>query len=207
MIASPTNSVETVITPDFGPRNRLTVFFRFIIVIPFIFLASMLSGSSLSDSNGNDWMMSGGSALLFGLVIVILFSATYPVWILTFIHGLQAFEVKIGVYGLLLRDELPSLDDRPYAQVLYPDIEGGRKINRFLPLVKWFLAIPHYIVLFFTGIGVFVVTALAWFAILFTGKYPQSFAPYVIGWLKYYNRVIGYAFALVTDEYPQFRLA
>lgn len=207
MIASPSNSVETIVEPDFGPRNRLTVFFRFLLAIPFVILASMLGGNSFSDSSGDGWMLSGGSALLFGVAIVIVFSATYPVWILSFIHGLQAFELKVGVYALLLRDEMPSLDDRPYAQVLYPDIEGGAKLNRFMPLVKWFLAIPHYIVLFFTGIGVFFVTVLAWIAILFTGKYPQGFAPFVIGWLKYYNRVVGYAFALVTDQYPQFRLA
>lgn len=206
MIASPTTSVESVITPDFGPRRRATVFFRPILIVPIVILVSLLSGNSLFSWDENNDGMSAGSGLLFGLVLVILFTKSYPNWLLTFIHGLQSFEIRIGAYALLLRDEYPSVHDREYAYVLYPDIEGGAKLNRGLPLVKWFLAIPHYIVLFFTGIGVFFVTVLAWFAIIFTGKYPQGFAPFVVGWLKYYNRVIGYAFALVTDDYPQFRL-
>lgn len=207
MIASPTNSVESVITPDFGPRNRATVFFRPLLLIPIVILASLLSGNSLFSWDENGDMGSAGSGLLLALVLIILFTKTYPQWLLTFIHGLQSFELKIGAYALLLRDEYPSLQDREYSYVLYPDIDGGAKLNRGLPLVKWFLAIPHYVVLFFTGIGVLVVTILAWFAIIFTGKYPQGFAPFVMGWLKYYNRVLGYAFALVTDEYPKFRLA
>lgn len=206
MISSPTASVESVITPDFGPRRRATVFFRPLLILPIVVLASLLSGNSLFSWDRNGDAMSAGSGLLLALVLIIVFTHSYPSWLLTFIHGLQSLELKIGTYALLLRDEYPSLHDREYAYVLYPDIDGGAKLNRGLPLVKWFLAIPHYIVLFATGIAVLAVTIVAWFAILFTGKYPQGLAPFAIGWLKYYNRVIGYAFALVTDEYPKFRL-
>ena len=206
MVSSPTAAVESVITPDFGPRNRVKVFFRPLLLIPIVILASLLSGNAFSwDDNGDS--MNSGSGLFLALILIILFTKKYPNWLMTFVHGLQSLELKIGVYGLLLRDEYPSLDEREYAYVLYPDIEGGAKLRNGLAGVKWFLAIPHYIVLFFTGLGVLVVTILAWFAVIFTGKYPQGFAPFVIGWLKYYNRVLGYAFALVSDEYPKFRLA
>jgi hypothetical protein len=211
MVASSTPFVEIAVTPDFGPRKRLSVFFRGIVLIPFLVLVTVLSGSSLISIRENEmgeWDDGSGmgSALWFGLVLVILFSASYPKWILTFMHGLQSFAVQIGAFGLLLRDELPAVEYREYAQVLYPDIEEGRKLNRFLPLVKWLLALPHYLWLFITFIGVFIVTLLAWFSILFTGRYPQGNASFVIGWLAYYQRVIGYAFTLVTDKYPSFSL-
>lgn len=200
MVASPTNSVEITVDADLGPRKRLSVFFRPLLLLPVVILLSLLGGSSLSDDS------SWGSTVFLALALIVIFTGTYPTWLLTFIHGLQAFELKIGAYALLLRDEYPSLADRPFAQVLYPNIEGGARLKRFMPLVKWFLAIPHYVVLLLTGIAVFLLTVLAWFSILFTGRYPTSFLPFVVGWLKYYNRVVGYAFTLVTDQYPQFRL-
>ena len=73
--------------------------------------------------------------------------------------------------------------------------------------MKWLLAIPHYIVLFFLGIGAIVAIIIAWFAILFTGKYPRGLFDFVVGVLRWSNRVTGYAFVLVTDEYPPFTLA
>jgi hypothetical protein len=213
MVASSTPFAEISVEPDLGTRNRATVFFRLILLIPVFILAALLSGDSLFSwddrsngewNNGNSGM--AGTALYFAVALVIIFAGKYPNWLLTFMHGLQAFQLRVGAYALLLRDEYPALEDRYYAALFYPEIEGGAKLNRLLPIVKWFLAIPHYIWLAITGIGVFFVTLLAWFGILLTGRYPSGFANFVIGWLRYYNRVFGYAFTLVTDKYPAFSL-
>jgi hypothetical protein len=116
------------------------------------------------------------------------------------------FGNRIGVYVALMDDEYPSTDDRQavHLDFAYPDAE---KLERGMPLVKWLLAIPHYIVLFFLYIGVFFTVIGAWFAILFTGRYPRGIFKFVEGTIRWHNRVIGYAFALVTDEYPPFRLS
>ncbi len=118
----------------------------------------------------------------------------------------QEGEVEIS-YLLLLRDEFPSTDEEQsvHLEVSYPDVRPD--LNRWMPLVKWFLAIPHFVVLFFLTIAVVVATIGAWFAILFTGRYPRRLFAFVVGVLRWHNRVVGYAFALVTDRYPPFRLA
>lgn len=213
MVASSTPFVEISVEPDFGPRNRATVLFRFILLVPVLILAALLTGDSLfswEERRGGDWNMNdsggAGTAIFFGVALIIIFAGKYPSWLLGFMHGLQAFQLRIAAYALLLRDEYPALEDRYYAAVFYPEIEGGTKLNRILPIVKWFLAIPHYVVLAVTGIGVFFVTLAAWLSIIFTGNYPRGFSDFVIGWLRYYNRVFGYAFTLVTDKYPAFSL-
>ncbi len=91
-----------------------------------------------------------------------------------------------------------------HVDVAYPD---ATRLNRWLPLVKWLLAIPHYIVLGFLGVAAFFVILIAWFAILFTGRYPRSMFDFVVGVLRWGLRVSAYAFLLTTDEYPPFRLA
>ena len=119
---------------------------------------------------------------------------------------LLRFANRIGVYLALMDDRYPSTDDAQSValEMSYPD--AGRSLNRWLPLVKWLLAIPHAIVLAFLYLGVLVAVIAAWFAILFTGRYPRALFDYVEGVLRWHNRVVGYAFALVTDEYPPFRL-
>lgn len=212
MIASSTPFVEIAVEPDFGPRNRATVFFRLLLALPVLIVVSLLAGNAAftweQTKDGWDLSDSGsaGSAIVLGVALLIVFAGKYPSWLLTFTHGLQSFEVRVATYLLLLRDEYPAVDHRDYAAVLYPEIEGGARLNRFLPLIKWFLAIPHYLWLAITGIGVFVITLLAWVAILITGRYPRGSAGFVVGWLRYYNRVIGYAWTLVTDRYPAFSL-
>jgi hypothetical protein len=119
---------------------------------------------------------------------------------------LLRLETRITAYIFLLRDEYPSVDDEQavHVEVLYPDAPSD--LNRWLPLVKWFLAIPHFFVLFFLWIAVIVVAVIAWFAILFTGKYPQGMFDFVVGVMRWHNRVVGYAFILSTDRYPPFGL-
>ena len=86
----------------------------------------------------------------------------------------------------------------------YPDVRHS--LNRWLPLVKWLLAIPHYIVLAFLYLAALVVVVIAWFAILFTGRYPRGLFDFLVGVGRWHNRVLAYALLLVTDQYPPFRL-
>jgi hypothetical protein len=113
----------------------------------------------------------------------------------------------VGVYLALMDDHYPATDEQQAVYLDYPYPDAQRDLNRWLPLVKWFLAIPHYVVLFFLGIAAVVVVIVAWFAILFTGRYPKEMFDFVESVIRWNNRVIGYAFVLVTDEYPPFRLA
>ena len=149
----------------------------------------------------------GGTGLLFlPPLLLIVFREKYPRWWFDWNLELLRFVNRVGVYVALMDDRYPSTDEQQAVRVDfdYPDARQG--LNRWLPLVKWFLAIPHYIVLFFLYVGVVVVVIVAWFAILFTGRYPRGIFDYVEGVIRWHNRVVGYAFILVCDEYPPFRL-
>jgi hypothetical protein len=137
---------------------------------------------------------------------MILFRQRYPRWWFDFARELTRFGTRIGAYVALLTDEYPSTTDeqRVHLEIDYPDAEHD--LNRWLPLVKWFLAIPHFFVLFFLTVAAFVVVVVAWFAILFTGRYPQLFFDYVVGVIRWWLRVEAYAVLLVTDRYPPFTL-
>jgi len=137
---------------------------------------------------------------------MILFREKYPRWWFDWNLNLQRFFLRVHTYFVLMEDTYPSTDEEQYVHLdyVYPDAKND--LNRWLPLVKWFLAIPHYIVLFFMGIGAFFVTIYAWFAILFTGRYPRGAFDFVLGVQRWYSRVYGYAFTLVTDRYPPFSL-
>ena len=149
----------------------------------------------------------GGIGLLFlPVLLMILFRNKYPRWWFDWNLELQRFVSRVGAYALLMDDRYPATDAHQGVRLdyRYPDVE--RELGRGMPLVKWLLAIPHYIVLAFLLIGVFFAAIIAWFAILFTGRYPRTLFDYIEGVLRWHNRVVGYAFALVTDQYPPFRL-
>jgi hypothetical protein len=145
--------------------------------------------------------------LFFGPLLMILFRQKYPRWWFDWNQELLRFENRVGLYLALLDDRYPSTDEHQSLRLnlIYPEVE--RDLNRWLPLVKWLLAIPHYIVLFFLWIAAFFTVIFAWFAILFTGRYPRGLFDFVVGVGRWTNRVTAYAFLLVTDEYPPFRLA
>jgi hypothetical protein len=103
-------------------------------------------------------------------------------------------------------DSYPSTDEQQAVHLDYPYPDVENELGRGMPLVKWLLAIPHYIVLFFIGIGVFFAVIGAWFAILFTGRYPRGIFEFVEGAHRWTVRVYGYAVLLVTDRYPPFSL-
>lgn len=194
--------------PD-RPLNRLTTFFRIFTAIPIaIVLATISGGSQQWVSNGKTTIITlGASGLLFlAPLLMILFQQKYPRWWFDWNRELLRFSNRVTVYLALMDDRYPSTDEEQsvHLDFLYPD--AAQDLNRWLPLVKWLLAIPHYVVLFFLDIAVFVVVIVAWFAILFTSHYPRGLFDFVEGVFRWHNRVLAYALLLVTDKYPPFSL-
>jgi Domain of unknown function (DUF4389) len=188
--------------------NRLTTFLRIFTVIPIAIVLAAIGGFSGQFGSGSRWMVASGSGLLFlPPLLMIVFRQKYPRWWLDWNRELLRFQNRIGVYIALMDDRYPSTDEQQSVHLDLPVPDATRDLNRWLPLVKWFLAIPHYIVLFFLFIGTFFAVIGAWFAILFTGRYPRGIFDFVQGVIRWQNRVTGYAFILVTDEYPPFRLS
>jgi hypothetical protein len=196
--------------------DRLSSFFRIIWAIPILIIAAFLSGSSgdtvttvtetgetisrVTQSGGG---IAGGLFLATAAMLVV--RRKYPRWWFNFALELERFSARIGSYMALLTDQYPSTTDEQavHLDVDYPDAE---ELNQYLPLVKWFLAIPHYIVLALLFVGAFLAVIVAWFAILFTGRYPRALFDFVVGVGRWALRVQAYAFLLVTDEYPPFSL-
>ncbi len=188
--------------------NRLTTFFRVFTVIPIAILSSLLVSASYGSAGGEAgyWAGAGAGVLTVPVALMILFRKKYPGWWFEWNLELLRFTNRIGVYLALMDDRYPSTDEEQAVRLdfPYPDVEND--LGRGMPLVKWLLAIPHYFVLFFLYVGAFFAVVFAWFAILFTGRYPRGAFEFVEGTIRWHNRVLGYAFALVTDRYPPFRL-
>jgi hypothetical protein len=187
--------------------DRLTTAFRIITVIPIAVILALLSGSW---GRYDAWAPIAGAAagiVFIPTALMILFRKKYPRWWYDWNLELLRFTNRVGVYLLLMDDRYPSTDEKQsvHLDFPYPDVE--RDLERGLPIVKWLLAIPHYIVLAILSIGVFFAVIGAWFAILFTGRYPRGIFQFVEGVVRWHNRVAGYAFTLVTDKYPPFRLS
>jgi len=188
-----------------GELNRVTSFFRVFVAIPILVVLATVSGGSLAFGGSRGVAVAGG-VLFAAPLLLIVFRQKYPRWWFDWNIQLLRFENRVGAFLLLLRDEYPATDDEQavHLEIDYPDVP--RDLNRWLPLVKWFLAIPHFIVLVFLTLAAIVVAVIAWFAILFTGRYPRWAFDFVVGVMRWHNRVFGYAFVLVTDRYPPFRL-
>ncbi len=196
--------------PD-RPLNRLTTFFRVFTIIPIAIVLAMVSGATQTYSGGagssTTTVVIGAGGLLFaGPLLMILFREKYPRWWFDWNLELMRFSARVTLYGALLDDRYPSTDEQQSLRldIAYPDVPED--LNRWLPLVKWLLAIPHYVVLFFLGIAAFVCVVIAWFAILFTGRYPRGLFDFVVGVGRWAVRVSAYAFLLTTDRYPPFSL-
>jgi hypothetical protein len=194
--------------PD-RPLDRLTTAFRIFVAIPIMIVLGAVSGSASTfyTSQGTVYVVSGAGGLLFlGPLLMILFRRKYPRWWFDWNLELQRFTNRVLVYVLLMDDRYPSTDQQQGLRLdyAYPDVP--RDLNRFLPLVKWLLVIPHLIVLVFLWVAVFFVVIVAWFAILFTGRYPRGIFDFVEGVVRWGQRVVAYAFTLVTDRYPPFSL-
>ena len=194
--------------------DRLTSFFRPITVIPILIILSLITGAGYHWGVGGEWQWQWGgyeyaaAGLLFlPLILMLLFRQKYPKWWFDWNVALTKFSARVSAYSALLRDEYPSTDEDQAVHIDIPYPDAQKDLNRGLPLVKWFLAIPHYVVLAFLGIAVVVVVVIAWFAILFTGRYPKSLFDFVVGVLRWALRVSVYAFLLTTDRYPPFSLS
>jgi hypothetical protein len=189
--------------------NRLTTFFRLFAAIPILIVLGSVAGATWQWSSGTTrGATAGAGGLLFvAPLLMLLFRHKYPRWWFDWNLELLRFSNRVVTYLALLDDRYPATDEEQAVHLDYPYPDVPRELNRWLPLVKWFLAIPHYIVLAFLGIAAVVVVIVAWFAILFTGQYPRGLFDFVAGVIRWQNRVIGYAVVLVTDRYPPFRLA
>lgn len=192
--------------------DRLTTLLRIFAAIPILLVLTTVAGAQWSQvyKVGNTTVVTAGATaggiLFAGPLLMILFRKKYPRWWFDWNLELQRFSSRVGVYLALMDDQYPSTDDHQsvHLEYQYPDVE--RDLNRWLPLIKWLLAIPHYIVLFFLDIAAIIVVIVAWFSILFTGRYPRGMFDFVEGVFRWNNRVLGYAGILVTDEYPPFSL-
>jgi len=190
--------------------GRVTTLFRIFVAIPILIVLSAVSASSwewTSENGATTGAAGAGGVLFFGPLLMILFRQKYPRWWFDWNLELQRFSNRVGVYLALMDDRYPSTDDHQSVHLDYDYPDVPRDLNRWLPLVKWLLAIPHYIILFFLNVAAFLAVIVAWFAILLTGRYPRGLFDFVEGVFRWDNRVIGYALTLVTDAYPPFRLA
>ena len=191
------------LTVDYPERlDRLTTFFRVIWILPVAFVLSLVSVTG-------DGARSGGAVLgglWVAIALMIAVRMLYPRWWFDFARELTRFGARVGAYFALLTDRFPSTVDEQsvHLEIDYPDVR--RDLNRWLPLVKWILAIPHYVVLVLLIVGAIVAIVIAWFAILITGRYPRPLFDYVVGVARWSLRVNAYAFLLVTDRYPPFSL-
>ena len=196
------NQIETQIDVTLTERNRLTAFFRIILVVPaFIFVASFSPTSAFSD----DAMSIYAGLLALPAALAIIVRQAYPSYVLAFNDALLSLQTRVDAYLLLLTDEYPSIEENDVVSVTFPEVDA-KQLNRWLPLVKWLLAVPLYLVGIVYVIYAAILTVIAWFSVLFTGNYPEFCAEGVVGTIAYWNRVAGYALLLVTDEYPTFSL-
>lgn len=192
--------------------NRVTTLFRLLLVIPIAIVYEVLTAGAtrtVYEQGGATVSTSGGgivSGLFAATLLMILFRRRYPRWWFDFALELTRFSTRVCAYGALLTDQYPSTVEEQgvHLEIDYPEVE--RDLNRWLPLVKWLLAIPHFAILLVLSVAAFFAVIAAWFAILFTGRYPRGLFDFVVGVGRWWLRVQAYALLLVTDRYPPFSL-
>jgi hypothetical protein len=202
-------SYPVTLSIDYPDKNldRMTSFFRIFTIIPIGIVLGLVAGAAATGWKAEPWLwgLGGGGILFFAVLVMLLFRQKYPKWWFDWNLNITRFSTRVGSYFLLMTDVYPSTDEEQnvHFDMQYPDAKNG--LNRWMPLVKWFLAIPHFIVLYFLYIASFVITVIVWFAILFTKRYPKDLFIFNLGVYRWSLRVAGYALLLVTDKYPPFR--
>ena len=195
--------IETQIDVTLTERNRLSALFRIILVVPMVIFLSSFTPTNFSTWE-SDYLAIGFLFIPVALSLVV--RQIYPSYLLAFNEAFLSLSTRVDAYIFLLSDEYPSIEENEIVSVTFPLVDA-KALSRWLPLVKWLLAIPLYIVgIFYAIYAFFFLTIFAWFSILFTGRYPQRCAEGVVGAIAFWNRTLGYSILLVTDEYPSFSL-
>jgi uncharacterized membrane protein len=192
------NQVETIIELQYENRDRKSAFLRLFFALPVGILLALFTQAA-------HWGFSS-VAIVLPVVLTLVFRQIYPSWVLTFNHAVNEFSVRVAAYALLLTDKYPTIEANSSTAVIFPDVEGGKKLKRYAPIYKWILAIPLYVIGFVYSLYSLVALLLAWLQISLTGKAPAWALDIIYSTVKFWNRVAGYAILLVTDEYPSFSL-
>jgi hypothetical protein len=189
--------------------DRLSTAFRIFVAIPILIVVASVSGGEFirTAEDGRRTVLAAGGFLFLGPLLMIVFRQKYPRWWFDWNLQLARFSNRVGAYLALMDDRYPSTDDVQAVRLELPYPDASQELNRWLPLVKCVLALPHYFVLAFLYLALLVTVTISWFAILFSGRYPRGLFDFAEGVLRWTNRVIAYAFFLVTDRYPPFRLS
>ena len=194
------NQIQTEIHVDLDNRDKNTALFRIFLVVPAaIFISSFSEFSS-------DFMGVIGGFLVLPVVLSLLVRNVYPSYVLAFNKALLELSNRINAYALVLTDDYPSIESNQKVRLIYPDVDGGKKLSPWMPLVKWFLAIPLFILGIIYAIYALALTLIAWISVVKKGIYPEDKAEEVVKVIAYWNRLYGYSLLLITDEYPSFSL-
>jgi hypothetical protein len=183
--------------------DRVTTFFRPFTVIPIAVVLAFVNGPTVQGKS-KAYVAGSGGIVFTATALMLLFRQKYPRWWFDWNLALIRFSTRVMAYLALLTDEYPSTDEEQSVHIEIPYPRAALDLNRWLPLVKWLLAVPHYIVLALLAIGAVCCVIVAWFAILFTGRYPRGLFDFVVGVIRWWLRVAAYAFLLTTDRYPPF---
>lgn len=194
------NQIQTEIHVDLDNRDKNTALFRIFLVVPAVIFIS-----SFSEFSG-DFMGVIGGFLVLPVVLSLLVRNVYPSYVLAFNKSLLELSNRINAYALVLTDDYPSIESNQKVILIYPEVDGGKKLSPWMPLVKWFLAIPLFILGIIYAIYALALTLIAWISVVKNGVYPEDKAEEVVKVIAYWNRLYGYSLLLVTDEYPSFSL-
>lgn len=192
------NQVETIIEYQLDNRNKVTVFWRGILIVPVVIFLSAFSETA-------HWGWTSGF-LVLPTLLALVFRGIYPSYLLNFSHALFELQTRATAYALLLTDDYPSIERNPKIAILLPDVDGGKKLGRLIQIFKVLFAIPLVVVGLIYATGAAFVTVVAWFSTWSTGRYPEWALNYILGTISFWNRIYGYALLMVTDEYPRFTL-
>ena len=194
------NQIITEIHVDLDNRDKNTALFRLFLAVPVLIFISSFS----EFADGLPGVI--GGLLVLPVVLSMLFRNVYPSYVLSFNKALLELSNRVNAYLLLLTDQYPSIEANQKLRLIYPEIDGGKKLSPWMPLVKWFLAIPLFLLGIIYAIYGFALTLISWFSVITKGFYPEDKAEEVVKVIAYWNRLYGYALLLVTDEYPSFSL-